>query len=191
MLDIAKVANSSNQETRTGYSSSQIDLWYIGSTSDSSADAMTIEVKFLVENIRDHCRSLPQTASVREILDHVGSAWDRAVILQAQIRALRSEMPTEVIRTSDSSIVVSSTMLLKQIETKVKLKWRVAAQSAQEGLKIDIGPKISVVYGTGFNQDKLVDFMSKKLEESDMDARRSWVDAALELEQKLLARGRK
>lgn len=166
----------------------QIDLWYIGENRELNPSPFTMEKKFFVDNIRDHCRGMNQASTtVRELLDTVSMAWTRALNINDQIQSLSLAMPTETTKTSDNSILVTSSLLLKDIATKVYFKFQLAAESTAEGLRVDVQPKAEIVYGHGFNEDKMTEYVRNRIVDGEGD----WAVSVMELAEKLIARSRK
>ncbi len=114
------------------------------------------------------------------------------------INSLTLNCPTEVSKTSDSSIVVRATLLLVPLSSKVELQFHVAANTGVNGLEILVDPQASVVYGERFNEKKMSEFLHSRVgvsgsspQEKDGKGKQSWSEAVAELEERLLARGKK
>jgi len=170
---------------------SRIDLWYVAGNRELNPMPLTTEKDFFLQNIREYCRCLPQASTtVKELLDSVSASWTKALEVVGNIRSLNRNCPTEVSRTSDSSILVRSALLLLSLATKVDVQFNIQANSTHKGLDIILKPQCIVVYGERFNEPKMAEFLESRTTEKGEDSL-SWTDIVTELEEKLLARGRK
>jgi kinetochore protein Spc7/SPC105 len=171
--------------------SSRIDLWYVAGNRELNPMPLTTEKDFFLQNIREYCRCLPQASTtVKELLDSVSASWTKALEVVNDIRSLHRNCPTEVSKTSDSSILVRSSLLLLPLATKIDLQFNIHANSTQTGLDAKLRPHCSVIYGERFNELKMAEFLENRTSGNGED-RKSWADIVMELEEKLLARGRK
>jgi kinetochore protein Spc7/SPC105 len=170
---------------------SRIDLWYVAGNRELHPMPLTVEKDFFLQNIRECCRCLPQAeTTVNELLNAVSASWTKALGAVNDIQSLNRNCPTEVSRTSDSSILVRSTLLLSPLNTKVDIQMNVRAQCSQTGVDVKLTPQCIVIYGERFNEAKMAEFLVNRTSLSD-EERKSWGDIVMELEEKLLARGRK
>jgi kinetochore protein Spc7/SPC105 len=170
---------------------SRIDLWYVAGNRKLNPMPLTTEKDFFLQNIREHCRGLPQaTTTVKELLDSVSASWTKASEIAANIESLYRICPTEVSKTSDSSILARSTLLLSPLTTKVELQFNIHAQSNNAGLEVKVKPQCAVVYGERFNEPKMAEFLESRVSGNREDGN-TWANIVTELEEKLLARGRK
>ena len=175
---------ASTKEPRTN---TRIDLWYIGQSEKANMSMPSVERDFFLDNIRDHARGLVQyETSIKSLLETVSTSWQKAVRLHQQIRTLNIEYPTVVERKSDNSIVVITTMLLKSIATKLRLEFEMTAVSGST-FEIFVRNNVHVVYGSGFNKEKLMEFLDKRIK---ADAHgKAWMEILMELGEKLSIRG--
>ncbi|RDW75874.1 hypothetical protein BP5796_06695 [Coleophoma crateriformis] len=176
--------------------SSRIDLWYIAANREPNPLPLTAEREFFLQSIRDHVRGLPQSqTSVKSMLDSVGIAWNKANAVVDDIRLLNTSCLTDISKTSDSSIVIQSSLLIAQLETKVKIAFELLSQSGESGLEVEINPNAYVVYGEKFNEPKIREFLLNRLgnrvTEKGSGDKETWAGAIAELAEKLLARGKK
>jgi kinetochore protein Spc7/SPC105 len=169
---------------------SRIDLWYVAGNRELNPMPLTTEKDFFLQNIREYCRCLPQASTtVKELLDSVSASWTEALEVISNIRSLNRNCPTEVSKTSDSSILVRSSLLLLPLATKIDVQFNIQANS-HRGLEVILKPQCTVVYGERFNEPKMAEFLDSRTTGKDEDSV-SWADILTELEEKLLARGRK
>jgi kinetochore protein Spc7/SPC105 len=172
--------------------SSRVDLWYIAANRELNPLPLTPEKDFFLQNIREHCRGLPQAeTTVKVLLDAVSEPWVKAHQVVDDIRTLNHESPTEITKTSDTSIAIRSTVLLVPLSTKVVIEFHVNIHSnGQSGFDVKVDPKATVCYGERFNEAKMTEFLVSRIAGGE-DGRKSWGGIVAELEERLLARGRK
>ncbi|ROT39335.1 Spc7-domain-containing protein [Sodiomyces alkalinus F11] len=194
--DIELVFNVSSLQR--DHKNAQIDLWYVASNRETGAEPSkpsTAESEFFLQCIRDHVRALPQSPTkIPDLLRTVRTSWDLAVSTRSQIRRINTTFPTTVVRTSDSSIAICSSLLLVPIETRVEVSLHVQAASRPDGVEFSLHPQARVVYGETFNAGKMSEFLSTHLGEMVRpvgEGAPSWCDVLVDLHERLLARGRK
>ncbi|KAK7962321.1 uncharacterized protein PG986_003146 [Apiospora aurea] len=176
---------------------SHVDLWYIAANREKNPQLKSAEKDFFVQCIRDYIRELVQAkAKISTLLRAIGAAWDKADAAADDIRLLNCTFPTEVARTSDSSIAAKVDMLLVPLETKVQLTLGLQSQCTSDGIEFRIVPQAQVVYGEHFKIDKVCEYLSTRLGErvttkKENEAVESWSDVIVELHERLVARGRK
>lgn len=190
---------SSFQDTNSAakhQTNTRIDLWHIAANRELEPMMLTPEKDFLLQNIRDHIRGLPQAqTSVKSLLHAVSVAWNKANAVQDNINLLSISCPTEVSKTSDNSMMVKSLLLIGPLTTKVEIAFHLICHSDEEGINVEISPSATVVYGEKFNESKIREFLLKNcgndVGEKYQSNRVSWGAAVAELGDRLLARGRK
>jgi kinetochore protein Spc7/SPC105 len=186
-------ANNSNARQS---SNSRIDLWYIAANRQLSPLPLTPEKEFFLQSIRDHIRGLPQAQTqVKDLLNAVSRAWNKANAASDDIRLLRISSPTEITKTSDDSILVKSMLMIAPLATKVEIAFHLTSRSGENGIDVDVSPNATVLYGERFNEPKMKEFLLNRcgdnVEEKGQTSKVSWGAAVAELGEKLLARGRK
>lgn len=175
---------------------SAVDLWYIAGRRESCPVPLTPELDFFLKNIRDHVRGLPQAQTpIRTLLRAVSTAWNKANAVANCIRLLRVSSPTEIMKTSDNTILVKPALLIAPLTTKVEITFQLTCHSSVDGIDIAVSPSAAVVYGERFNEPKMGEFLLSRcgthIEERGQATKVSWGAAVAELAEKLLARGRK
>ncbi len=176
---------------------SRIDLWYIAANRDHNPQPASPEKEFFVQCIRDHVRGLAQARTkIGDLLKMVSGAWKKSNHVTENMRLLDSTFRTNVVRTSDASIAISSTLLLIPLQTKVEITLGLHGQSTQDGVEVNIIPRAQVIYGEHFKVDKVVEYLTTRLgtrvvTKEEQGQVESWIDIFVELHEKLLARGRK
>ncbi|KAI2641165.1 Spc7-domain-containing protein [Xylaria nigripes] len=180
-----------------GAPNSRIDLGYVAANRDRDPLPASPEKEFFIQCIRDHVRGMVQAQTkINDMLRAVSGAWKKANHVAANVRLLNCTFPTKVIRTSDSSIAVRSTLLLVPLQTKVEITLALEGKHSQTGLEVSITPQVRVIYGEQFKVDKVVEYLTTRIGTSVVTKEErpeveSWSDVVVELHEKLLARGRK
>ncbi|KAG6095940.1 hypothetical protein E4U30_001939 [Claviceps sp. LM220 group G6] len=170
---------------------SRIDLWYIGDRNDATR-AKTAEKEFFLQCIRDHVRALPQNRTkILHLLNTVRTAWDKARFVSSQISIINVTFPTNVVKTSDSSVAVRSSLLLSALKTRVETTFHLRGQSMPQGVDIEISTQVHVVYGEHFNVGKVGEFLANRIGNKMGIKQEGWGDVLVELHKRLIARGRK
>ncbi|KAG5929600.1 hypothetical protein E4U42_005305 [Claviceps africana] len=171
--------------------SSRIDLWYIGDGTDATR-AKTAEKEFFLQCIRDHVRALQQNRTkIVTLLNIVRTAWDKARFVTSQIDMINVTFPTSVVKTSDSSVAVRSSLLLSALKTRVETTLHLRGQSMPQGVDIGISTQVQVVYGEHFNVGKVGEFLANKIGSKMGAKEEGWSEVLVELHQRLVARGKK
>ena len=168
----------------------RIDLWYIG---DQGKNNKTAEKEFFLQSIRDHVRGLPQSATrIRDLLEVVRNAWDKARFVTSQIRRINLTFPTQVSKTSDTSVAITSSLMLPTLATRVEATLHLHGHSAAKGVDVSVSVQTKVVYGEHFNVSKVGEFLAGKVgDRVEMVEGHDWSDALAELQKRLIARGKK
>ncbi|TQV96104.1 chromosome segregation protein [Cordyceps javanica] len=175
-----------------GGPNSQIDLWYIADCREKDPQPRTVEKDFFLQCIRDYIRALQQSStSIPELLNVVQQSWDRATKVSSQIRRVNSTFPTQVRKTSDSSIEVVASLLVVPLRTRVQVTLEFQNQNLTKGLDMDITSSVTVVYGEHFNVNKIGEFLTSRLGRQMGAMEENWSDIFVELHRRLIARGRK
>lgn len=198
VFDIAAFHQGKSQQ-RKARQNMPIDLWYIGDKrEDSRSVASTTKNEFFLQAIRDHVRALPQSSTrINHMLSIVSAAWDKANTVANYIRLLNLTFPTTVKRTSDSSIAVTSSLLLVPLQTRVEVVLNLRVQSpisGGAGVGVVVNPEARVVYGEPFTIAKMTEFLNARVggvvcDEGNGGDKISWDLAMLELYKRLLAKG--
>ena len=187
-----KSATSSAQSL----SNSRIDLWYIAANREQNPIPLTAEKDFFLQNIRDHIRGLAQAeTSIKELLLAVSVAWNKANAVQNGVRLLNISCPTKITKTSDNSILARAMLLIAPLSTKVQIDFHLACLSESGGIKLEVSPSATVIYGERFNEPKMKEFLLTRcgdmVDERGQSSMVPWGTAVAELGEKLLARGKK
>ncbi|CAG9955051.1 unnamed protein product [Clonostachys rosea f. rosea IK726] len=171
----------------------KIDLWYIADSRDTDPLPRTAEKEFFVHCIRNHvCTLAPGRTTVSDVLGVVRLGWDKATKVSSQIKRVNTSFPTTVSKTSDTSVAVCSSLLLVPLATRVEVILNLHGRNSPQGIVVGISPEARVIYGEHFNVSKIGEFLSTKLGETvTMGPEEVWSDVAVELHERLIARGKK
>ena len=136
------------------------------------------------------CLSQSRT-SVQELLAFVSNSWDAASSIVEEVRLLGVGYISESSITSDEAMVVQASVLLRAMRTKVDVGFEVRVSSGEGAapLGIDVKASAKVRYGEGLKEKKMTEFLESKIR--GVDGRGIWVKAVGELEERLIARGKK
>ncbi|KAI5467379.1 hypothetical protein BGZ63DRAFT_371089 [Mariannaea sp. PMI_226] len=171
---------------------SKIELWYIADTRDRDPLPRSAEREFFLECIREHVHALPQSRTeTSQVLHTVAAAWDKANQVSAWITRLNATFPTVVRKTSESSVAVTTSLLLVPLETKVEATLHLHGHSEPDGLGVSIETEAKVVYGEHFNVAKVGEFLATRIGKEIGEMDEEWSDIMVELHARLIARGRK
>ncbi|KAL6876685.1 Spc7 domain-containing protein [Trichoderma novae-zelandiae] len=171
---------------------SPIDLWYIADSRPANPLPRTAEKEFLLQCIREHVRAMSQNRTkLSHLLSVVKAAWDKSNWISREVRRIGVTFPTKVTKTSDSSIAVTSSLLLAPLETRVEVTLNLKGASGPEGVNVDVSTDAKVIYGEQFNVGKVGEFLGTRIGKSVGAEGERWSDVVVELYEKLLARGKK
>ncbi|KAJ4146590.1 hypothetical protein NW754_002055 [Fusarium falciforme] len=177
---------------KTHRPNSTIDLWYIADSREKNPLPKTAEKEFFLQCIRDHVRALPQNRTeVSHLLNMVRAAWDKANLVSTQVGRMNASFPTTVQKTSDSSVAITTSLLLVPLETRVEVKLNLLGQSGPEGLDVAVTPEAKVLYGEHFNVSKVAEFLGSRVGKAVGAGEEEWSNVMVELHTRLIARGRK
>ncbi|RGP76238.1 hypothetical protein FLONG3_5366 [Fusarium longipes] len=170
---------------------STIDLWYIAVDREQNPLPKTVEKEFFLRTIRDYARALPHSCTeVSHLLRSVQAAWSKANFVSSQIEWLNATFPTTVQSASDSSIAITTSLLLAPLESRVEVKLNLHTDISGDGLGMVLKPEAKVIYGEHFNVPKVADFLATRIGKI-VGAEEQWSDVMVELHGRLIARGRK
>ena len=130
------------------------------------------------------------------LLSLVAKGWDTAVCVAEAEKRLNLEAMTDSCILSDERLLISSTLLLPRVRTKVRVAFEISAALASglaegegegQGLELTttVQPSVKVVYGEPYHEKKMTEFVSKEIG----DGFEGWEGAVRELRERLIARG--
>ncbi|GAB1311067.1 Spc7 kinetochore protein domain-containing protein [Madurella fahalii] len=144
------------------------------------------EKAFFLDCIRAHITQ-PSSLGISHLVKVVSSAWDKADSVSRHIRLLNLSFPTTVTRISETSLQITSSLLLAPLQTRVEAVVTLEVNGGgAEGVEVNVVPEARVVYGEGFNVGKMTEFLAGRV---TGDAKAGWEEAVLGLYRKLLAKG--
>ncbi|ETS00868.1 Spc7-domain-containing protein [Trichoderma reesei RUT C-30] len=171
---------------------SPIDLWYIADSRAVNPLPRTAEKEFFLQCIREHIRAMSQSRTkLSHLLSVVKTAWDKSNWISRQVSRINVIFPTKVSKTSDSSIAVTSSLLLAPLETRIEVVFNLKGSSGPEGVNVDVSTDAKVIYGEQFNVGKVGEFLGTRIGKSVGAEGEPWSDVVAELYEKLIARGKK
>ncbi|KAM4058518.1 spc7 kinetochore protein [Hirsutella rhossiliensis] len=176
-----------------GGPNSPMDLWYIADARENDPVPRTTEKEIWLQSMRHHARALQQSgAKMSDLIGEVQAGWDKALLVSSQISRINVVFPTTVAKTSDSSISVTSSLLLVPLRTKVEVRLLLRSCSGQAGIDVGISAEAKVVYGEHFNVGKIEDFLLTRIGNTvKKEKSEDWSDVFVELRRRLIARGKK
>ncbi|RDA91983.1 hypothetical protein CP533_1336 [Ophiocordyceps camponoti-saundersi (nom. inval.)] len=139
--------------------------------------------EFMLHCIREQLKSQDQLS---ELLRTVGKGWDQARMITRQVNRVNMVFPTAMTKTSDSSISVTSKLLLVPLKTLIEIQLRLDGGCG--GVAVSVEAR--VVYGEPFNVGKMGEFLAARIGDR-VGGEEDWSDALLELQRRLIAKGSK
>lgn len=167
----------------TDVKSAPISLIYIANVSKEAANPLTTEKRFFLQLMRAHLQCLDQRQTqVSDLLRFVSRGWSKALEVAAEVKLLARSCITKCNIVSDECLEVRATMLLADLKTKVEVKLDLTASGEQGEVVATVRPSARVIYGETFREDRMHDFLLKRVVEG-----RSWADVFEELKGRLVA----
>lgn len=175
---------------------SPIGLTYIADAHEYHPQPLTTEKRFFLQIMRAQlqCLQQPQT-KVKDLLAFISNSWEVASTIAEQARVLGVSYITEPTITSDEAMAIRSIILLKAMKTKVEIVFEVKARGGDGVASLNVGvkPSAKVCYGEGLKEKAMGDFLDSKItaKGKGTKGRGVWAKAVRELEERLVARGKK
>ena len=175
---------------------SPISLTYIADAHEFHPQPLTTEKRFFLQIMRAQLQCLQQSQTkIRDLLAFVSSSWEIASSIAEQARVLGVSYITEPTITSDEVMAIRSFILLNAMRTKVEIDFEVKVRSGDGVASLSVGVKshAKVCYGEGLKEKAMGEFLDSKIAGKGKGAKGkgTWVKAVRELEERLLARGKK
>ena len=171
---------------------SPISLTYIADAHEYHPQTLTTEKRFFLQIMRAQLQCLQQSQTrVKDLLSFVSSSWETASTIAEEARMLGVAYITEPTITSDEVMAVRSNILLQAMRTKVEVVFEVKVRSGDgvAVLGVSVTSNARVCYGEGLKEKKMAEFLESKVKGAKGCG--VWVKAVGELEDRLLARGKK
>lgn len=175
---------------------SPISLTYIADAHEYHSQPLTTEKRFFLQIMRAQLQCLQQSQTkVKDLLAFVSSSWEIASKIAEQARVLAVSYITEPTITSDEVMAVRSFILINAMKTKVEVVFEVKVRSGDGVASLGVGVKSNakVCYGEGLKEKKMGEFLESKIAGKGKGGkdRGVWAKAVGELEERLVARGKK
>ena len=185
-----------SKESAATSENSPISLTYIADAHEYHPQPLTTEKRFFLQIMRAQLQCLQQSQTkVKDLLAFVSSSWETASTIAEQARILGVSYITEPTITSDEIIAIRSFILLNAMRTKVEIVFEVKVRSGDGVVSLNLGVKASakVCYGEGLKEKAMGDFLDSKIAGKGKGAKGKgvWAKAVRELEERLVARGKK
>lgn len=177
---------------------SPISLTYIGDAPEHKSQPLSTEKRFFLQIMRAHLQCLPQaTTKMKDLLKFVSCNWETACLISEEIRILGISYITEATILLDEVMAIKAVLLLRDMKTKVHIGFEVKVQSNEKAMELDVNiqPIATVIYGEELKEKKMAEFLQQKIggknDKLDNGGVGVWARAVLELQERLIARGRK
>lgn len=185
-------SNNSSAESEN----SPISLTYIADAHEYHSQPLTTEKRFFLQIMRAQLQCLQQSRTkVKELLTFVSTGWEIASTIAEQARVLGVSYITDPTITSDEVMAIRSLILLNAMKTKVEVVFEVKVRSGDGVASLAVGVKSTakVCYGEGLKEKKMGDFLESKIARKGKGGKERgvWAKAVGELEERLVARGKK
>lgn len=171
-----------------------ISLIYIADSLEHHPQPLTTDKRFFLQLIRAQLHCLPQHSTlVRDLLNFVSDGWNTATRVHESLRRLQMEHVLDVSILSDERLGIQVSVLLPKVETKVHLRFELAACTTPTvsgpGFRVQTDTQVvgKVVYGEQYKEQKMSDSIMKRIGGKV----EGWEEAVRDLKMKLEATGRK
>ena len=185
-----------SKELATTSENSPISLTYIADAHEYHPQPLTTEKRFFLQIMRAQLQCLQQSQTkVKDLLAFVSNSWELASTIAEQARVLGVSYITEPTITSDEVIAIRSFILLNAMRTKVEIIFEVKVRSGDGVASLNLGVKSTakVCYGEDLKEKAMGDFLDSKIggKGKGLKGKGVWAKAVRELEERLMARGKK
>lgn len=173
---------------------SPISLTYIADVHEYHPQPLTTEKRFFLQIMRAQLQCLPQSRTrTKDLLGFVSGIWEEALRITEEARILGISYITDATILSDEAMHVRSVVLLRDMRTKVDVGFQVMMSGMENAVerRVIVRPCAKVLYGEELKEKKMTEFLDQKTEGGTSVAVGSWAAAVRELEEKLIARGKK
>ena len=187
--------NGPLSEARKDYNS-PFDIIYVGDRDENQQRPLTTEKSFFIQRIKMQLQGMRQgTIRIKDLLAFVSLSWNKADAVTEEIRLLNLRCPTEAIISSERSMSVRSSLLIQILATKVDVVFDITTSSQEASVSVNTTPSAVMVYGERYNEARMSEFLAGQVHAqvlgAENEVRGTWGRAVGELEEKLLARGKK
>ena len=154
---------------------------------------MTTTKRFFLQLLQAHLHSIPQCrTSIQSIIRTISSTWQTALLVTEAIRFLSQTCITDESILSDERLAVDTVLLLSTLQTKVHIRFEIAATASEE-VNSTIKVEANVVYGEKYDGTKMGEFITTFTDGrvGSMEEVRRWADGVEQLKERLIKRGKK
>lgn len=151
------------------------------------------DMQFMIRYIGQRVRTLSTVGAsqLSDLLRMVGKGWDKARLVARQISRINMVFPTKVAQTSETSLSVTSRLLLVPLKTLIEVGLRLdGSDGSDDNDVMAVSVSARVVYGEQFNEGKMGEFLAARIGQR-VEAGQDWSDAFVELRRRLVAKGGK
>jgi kinetochore protein Spc7/SPC105 len=179
---------------------SPISLSYIGNEekrTNPQPRPLTTTKRFFLQLLRAHLLSIPQCqVSILGVLRTISSTWKIALAVTEAMRLLSQSCVTNEVILSDERMAVDATLLLASLQTKVRIRFDIAAAAAageSEETSTTVKADVKVVYGEKYDQPKMSEFLTMWTggKVGSLEDVAKWVEGVEDLKVRLIKRGKK
>ncbi|KAL6716387.1 hypothetical protein ACLMJK_005953 [Lecanora helva] len=184
--------NNEDDSSSTTVENSPISLTYIADAEVYHPQPLTTEKRFFLQIMRAQLQCLQQSeTTIKELLVFISTSWKTASSIVSEVHRLGVSYITEPTITSDEVMAVRSLILLQAMRTKVEvcLEVKVRCGDTVSALATNVKASAEVCYGETLKEKKMGEFLESKIKGAR--GKGVWVKAMRELEERLIARGKK
>ncbi|KAI9767137.1 MAG: hypothetical protein M1840_005926 [Geoglossum simile] len=194
-FDVSSFLPNDGSRSAINMKNSPIELSYIADQREYQPRRLTASKSFVLLNLRAQLGRLQQSATkVKDLLALTSEAWNKASIIEEDVRMLNLYCPTEATISGDSSrnLLVKSTLLLASRATKVEIAFTAAFREDGSSGAVVVEPKARVVYGEQLDERKMSEFLTGKTAGTVVSGPQSgWGAAVRGLGERLVGKGKK
>jgi kinetochore protein Spc7/SPC105 len=194
-FDVASFLSNDSSLPATNIENSPIELSYIADRREYHPQRLTASKDYVLRNLRAQLGQLQQSATkVKDLLTLTSETWNKASIIEEDVRMLNLYCPTETTISGDSSgnLLVKSTLLLTPRATKVEVVFTAAFREEGSSSAVVVEPKARVVYGEQLDERKMSEFLTGKIAGTVLPgAQGGWAAAVRGLGERLTGKGKK
>lgn len=195
MFDMASFLPNRGASRPLKAENSPFDIRYIAERYEYEPSPFTVEKQFFVQRTKMHLQGLQQgSIHVKDLLASVGSSWDKAHAVVEEIRLVNIQGFTETVITAERCLTVTCTLILPDVQTKIKAVFDVTTSSEEASLSVKVQPTATVVYGERFNESRMTEYLKARIEGvvsvESKGPKGSWGRAVGALMEKLRAQGK-
>jgi len=194
-FDVSSFLPNDSSRPAINTENSPIELSYIADRREYHPQRLTASKNFVLRNLRGQLGRLKQSATkVKDLLTLTSETWNKARMIEEDVRMLNLYCPTEATISGDSSrsLLVRSTLLLTPRATKVEVVFTAAFREEGSSGAVAVEPKARVIYGEQLDERKMSEFLTGKIAGTvPSGAQDEWAAAVRGLGERLIGKGKK